>query len=293
MPRVEAREFSQFSQEKERENIFLREKFGLVKVDLQKDRGLPKFAYISEFDGWAVERELFLGRWLEFAPVQRLRGIHQLGLNRDFPLPNSHTRFEHSAELTIRSTLQLWRLSSHFREEFLKMSSDYPLNLNPHLSEKERQEEQISKTVKLGAIYAALHDIATPAGGDTVKYIVGLDDDRDLPQVLNWNFAEFAQLCQKDGFDPEEVIKLFTRLAKRKEKGILGQLIHCSGGENRSFDLDSLCYTLMDAQVVLGLSWDKPLENKETRVIKEELEATAQGLKKQQFVIWSNPTREL
>lgn len=286
MPGPEARESPEFSKEERGEREFLRRTFGLVQVNPIKDRGVPQLAYISEFDGWAVERESFLGKWLEFAPVKRLRGICQLGLNRDLPLPNPHTRFEHSAELAIRSTLQLRRLSSpHFREEFLRMSSHYPLNFNPHpfVSQETRKDIQILQTIKLGAIYSALHDIATPAGGDTVKYIFGLDDDRDFPQVLNWNFAEFAQLCQEDGFDPEEAIRLFTGLAKRKDKGVLGQAIHCPGGENRSFDLDSLCYTLMDAQVALGLSWDQPEENKKTpEIIREELEATAKDLKKQQ-----------
>lgn len=276
MPKPEVRGFSEFSQEDQREREFLRKTFGLVQVDSQKERGTPRFAYISEFDGWAVERESFLGRWLEFSPVRRLRGIRQLGLNRDFPLPNPHTRFEHSAEVSVRAVLVLSHLARDFREEFLTLSSNYPFNLNPDLSGKEKEDEQIFKTIKLGAIYAANHDDATPAGGDAVKYIFGLDDDRDLSRILGWNFAEFSRLCREDGFDAEEVIKLFTRLAKRKDKGILGQLIHCPGGKNRGFDLDSICYTLMDAQVSLGLSWEgldhRLRDDRFARAVKEVLE---------------------
>lgn len=245
-----------FSQENPKA-VFLRKEFGLVKADPQRDRGLSSLSYISEFDGWAIEKDSFLDKWLEFAPVKRLAGVHQLGLNRHFPLPNNHTRFDHSAEVALRTTLVLSRLARDFREEFLVLSCDYPLSLNPQLSGKEKEDEQIFKTIKLGAIYAVNHDIATPAGGDAVKYIVGLDDDRDLPMVLNWHREDFAALCQEDRLNPKEVTKLFVKIAQRKEKGILGQLIHRSGGEDRGFDLDSICYTLMDAQACLGLSWMK------------------------------------
>lgn len=238
------------------EGRFPQRVFGLVKVDFLHDRGFPGVNYISEFDGWAVETESFLDRWLEFSPVKLLHERFQLGLNRSFPLPNNHTRFEHSAEVALRSVLVLIRLAHESRGEFLALSQDYPLNLNPDLSGEQRENEQVLKTIKLGAIYATIHDIATPAGGDAVKYIFDLDDDRDLPEVLKWNFAEFSRLCQEDGFDPEKTLALFTKLAKRQDKGILGQLIHRFGGKDRGFDLDSICYTLMDAQVCLGLSWD-------------------------------------
>lgn len=272
--------------------VSLRREFGLVKVDSRWGRGLSNLAHISEFDGWAIEKESFLGRWLEFAPVRRLRGVHQLGLNRCFPLPNNHTRFDHSAEVALRTTLVLSRLARDFQEEFLALSQSYPLNLNPQLSGKERENEQIVKTIKLGAIYAASHDIATPAGGDGIKYIVGLDDDRDFPMVLSCRREDFTRLCQEDGFNPEDVAELFVQLAQRKEKGILGQLIHCSGGdsgrEDRGFDLDSICYTLMDAQSCLGLSRRQQDSRspevipQEGFVIQTELERTGSYLDKQQ-----------
>lgn len=268
------------SQERQETASFsFRKEFGLVKVGPQRDWGLRNLVCISEFDGWAIEEESFLGRWLEFSPIKRLRGVHQLGLNRYFPLPNNHTRFDHSAEVALRTVLALSCLARDFRKEFLALSQGYSLNLNPQLSGKKRENEQISKTIKLGAIYAANHDIATPAGGDAIKYIVDLDDDRDLPMVLSWHEKDFAALCQEDGFNPEEVTKLFIKLAQRKEEGILGQLIHCSGQEDRGFDLDSICYTLMDAQVCLGFF---RMRQDSRLVIQTELGKAASYLDKQQ-----------
>ncbi|MBF8249752.1 MAG: hypothetical protein HW400_353 [Candidatus Levybacteria bacterium] len=282
-----SRDFGDFPQ-RSAEAVFLRREFGLVKVDSLPSQGLYSLAHISEFDGWAVEKESFLGRWLEFSPVKRLSGIHQLGLNRYFPLPNNHTRFDHSAEVALRTTLVLSRLARDFREGFLALSQHYPLNLDSQLSGREREEEQINKTIRLGAIYAANHDVATPAGGDAVKYIVGSDENHDLPMVLDWHRKDFAKLCQKDGFNPEEVIEFFVKLAQRKDEGILGQLIHCSGGKDRGFDLDSICYTLIDAQACLGLSSiqqnsrSSKVIPQEELAIQSELEKTASYLDKQQ-----------
>ena len=273
-----------FFQGEQEERNFLRNEFGLIRVDPIGERGLPYFAYLSEFDGWAVEKESFLGKWLDFSPVKRLKGVAQLGLNRNFPLPNTHTRFDHSAELTVRTVLSLRQLARDHREEFLKMSSGYSLNLAPNLSGREKEEEQILKAIKLGAIYAASHDIATPAGGDGIKYVFGLDDDQDLPDVLSWNSAEFSRLCQEDGFDPETIAPIFTKIAQRNDEGILGQLIHKSGGENRGFDLDSICYTLMDAWRCLDFFQRDPFpDNKTARVAGEIGQASKGDIIQEQF----------
>lgn len=255
-------QFDKFSQSEKKEKDFLQREFGLRKVENEADSS--GLAYISKIDGWAIEKESFLGRWLESAPVKRLRGVSQLGLNRYFPLPNFHTRFDHSSEVALRSVLELSRLARNFREEFLKMSADYPLGLNPQVLGKEEKDEQILKVIKLGAIYAINHDVATPAGGDGVKYIFDLDDDRDLLEVIKWNFEEYSRLCREDGFDPDKILALFTKLARREDEGILGQLIHRSGRKDRGFDMDSICYTLMDAQNCLGLDSNLAIKSRTT-----------------------------
>ncbi len=274
------RQFDRFSQSEREERDFLQREFGLRKVENERDTS--DFVYISKIDGWAIEKESFLGRWLEFTPVKRLRGVSQLGLNRYFPLPNFHTRFDHSSEVALRSVLTLWRLAHDFKEEFLKVSADYPLELNPQASGKDKENEQILKVIKLGAIYAINHDVATPAGGDGIKYIFDLDDDRDLPEVIKWNIEEYSKLCREDGFDSDRILSLFTKLARREDEGILGQLIHRSGREGRGFDMDSMCYTLMDAQNCLGVGVGESVGEVRPQAVENQLKVIAADLKSQQ-----------
>src|SRR4030042_4754158 len=108
---------------------------------------------------------------------RRLFGIYQLGPNRNYPLLNRQNRGEHSVFVAVScaTTLQSLytqdpkRLAEKFREDFSKERLAIPDDGNG----------LISTGVDLTVATALLHDLATPAGGDTFKYTAGLDEKKN------------------------------------------------------------------------------------------------------------------
>jgi len=189
-----------------------------------------------------------------------LFGKHQLGLNRYSPLPNSHNRGEHSLYLAIEMlrTLQSLDEKDHIRL-IRKLRNDFK---NEGLPEPKSDEEVIIIATNLAATVAALHDLGTPAGGDTIKYVTGRKEE----DVVEWFLSKknIALRKQRDelltvlngyGLTPDH-IRYLVRCIKEESNSLIGEMINPTRGDK--LDWDRMSYTLLDLQAATLLSNEIP-----------------------------------
>jgi hypothetical protein len=180
---------------------------------------------------------------------QRIFGVHQLGPNRYYPLENHHNRGEHSIYVAVNAARTLQALYDRdkeglvakFREDFTKEGIPLP----------DTDEEVIFAGLDLAVTTCLVHDLATPAGGDTFKYLANLDEEENL----GWLLSEDRY---SPGSDKEEAIgvletrgiektqqEYIIRCVQGKSETLIGEIVHPPKGDK--MDHDRIGYTLLDS----------------------------------------------
>lgn len=181
----------------------------------------------------------------------RLFHVRQLGPSSAYPIPSDHTRGEHSVFVTVDMVRTIQSLANAqpdvlaqtLRRDFQKENIGVDSKSN---------EEVLEIATDLAVAMGMLHDIATPAGGDTFKYAVGLHEEQDLPwmfsegrEIFGEKIDEIVELLRGRGFDERHLSYIF-RCIKGESDTVLGNLISSTSDE---LDADRKGYTLLDSQV--------------------------------------------
>ncbi|PIS15786.1 hypothetical protein COT62_01795, partial [Candidatus Roizmanbacteria bacterium CG09_land_8_20_14_0_10_41_9] len=211
----------------------------------------------------------------------RLFNVRQLGPSTVYPIPTDHTRGEHSIFVTVDmvrtiQTLvntQPYILAQTLRRDFQKGKIDV---------DSKNDEEIFEMATDLAVAMGMLHDIATPAGGDTFKFLLGLHEERDVTwmfseegrKALGKNVDEVVEILRSRGFD-EHHLSYILRCIKGESDTVLGNLISTTGDE---LDVDRRGYTLLDSQVSGLLDREIPDPLLPEPMLNESLDLTMMAL---------------
>jgi len=132
---------------------------------------------------YPVIRGGFINAIAETRFFRRLFDVHQLGLARYYPLPNPQSRGEHSIYLAVNMVRCLQSLCDKDRATLVqRLQSDF---IQVGLYSPGMNDDDILNTAcDLTVLAAMMHDMATPAGGDTFKYLMGLDEEQEIEWLM-------------------------------------------------------------------------------------------------------------
>lgn len=160
-----------------------------------------------------------------------LFGKHQLGLDRHYPLPNPHTRGEHSIYLTVdlMRTFQSLDEKSHgplverLRRDFEGIGRTDLVGLEG--------SELVERAAGILLATGMLHDLMMPAGGDTLKaFMKNNGVPMDEEDNLAWFFSEENLTLKNERDELRQVIKDTLGI----DDGLLAYMVECIQGKSRS-----------------------------------------------------------
>jgi len=184
---------------------------------------------------------------------QRLFGVHQLGPNREYPLHNHHSRAQHSIHLSINAARTLQALHDN-NPDLLVQKARADLIATQLAEEDMSNQEILNLYTDILITTTMIHDLATPAGGDTIKYLLNLDEEKDLRWLLSQN-PELLKALQDRGFD-ERHVAFCIACVQGKSDSLIGQMIHPPEGDY--MDWDRISYTLFDGLAIQLFTPDVP-----------------------------------
>jgi len=181
----------------------------------------------------------------------RLFGVAQLGPRLDFPVANTHSRAVHSISTTIDMLRILQVLSDKSSEILeLRLRKDFE---NEKFYDPEMSREAIfNLATDICTFTGMLHDIATPAGGDAIKYFAHLDEEVDIEYLLFGSDSnlqlqrdELFAICKQRGLGIDH-LKFIVNCIQGKSVSLIGDMIHPTKGD--LLDQDRAAYTKGDAK---------------------------------------------
>jgi len=206
---------------------------------------------------------------------QRTLGIHQLGINSYSPLPNPHNRGEHMDYLAVNMARTLHSVYQITPDQLLAtiardlLQAGLPVPATP--------DQLLHLYTDLAMVVATTHDLATPAGGDTLKYLLKLDEEADLEYLLSSNCPilkgprrELLEVLQKHGLNSAH-LDFVIACVQGKSDSLIGHMIHPPQGDH--LDWDRKAYTLLDCQAATLLDAEVP--ESVVRISNSELDARA------------------
>jgi hypothetical protein len=196
---------------------------------------------------YPVIGDSFIGNLASTELWERARGISQLGWNGSYPLSNTHSRGSHefiTAINIVRVLQELYdkdagALAARLRADFMDES---------FYDESMTDMEICLLAAKLGALTGMSHDIATPAGGDMMKRVMGMDEEEDLKALLygsDPDAKEYRDVTQGYGLD-EQHLAFMLKCVQGESHSLIGDMIHTVEGDH--LEQDRLSYTFHDLQ---------------------------------------------
>jgi len=209
---------------------------------------------------YPVVRGGFIHTIAETKLFQRLFGVHQLGLARYYPLPNPHSRGEHSIYLAINMMRSLQALDNKDRNVLLaRLQDDFTRAgiYSPDMND----EDLLNTACDLTVLVALMHDLATPAGGDTFKYLLGLREEDELEWLIFGNNEGYQEareellgILSKRGLK-EKHLRYVIECIQGQSDTLIGQMV--SPKDRDELDFDRAAYTLLDCQAATMLNPDE------------------------------------
>lgn len=203
----------------------------------------------------------FIDQISETKLFNRLFGVSQLSFHPHFPLNNEHSRGHHSIHVAINMARTMQTLSNN-SPEILEERLRRDFTQEPFYDPKFRQEEVFKLAVNLAVLTAMEHDQATPAGGDAIKYITGIDEE----EVVKWLFlgdhkilegerSEFLELLKNHNLTSDH-LRFAINCIQGKSNSLIGDLIHPKFGDY--LDWDRFAYTSLDTVEVSAFHNELP-----------------------------------
>lgn len=206
-----------------------------------------------------IKRNGLVGQIANTKAFGRLMKIAQLGLARDYPLPNWHSRGEHSLCLTVNSIKSLQA-----------MEDADPAQLEERLRDDFTDETFYNHAMDRTAVFdlatdltvcaTTMHDLRTPAGGDTFKYLLNIREEDELERFLFGNYIasdyeseELLAILAERGIS-ENHLRFVTRCVKGESSSLVGDLLSPARGDK--LDHDRISYTLLDCEQA-GMFWQE------------------------------------
>ena len=128
---------------------------------------------------YPVTTDGFIGSLLETDLFKRQFGVHQLGPLRIYPLPALHTRGQHEIYTTVNMVRTLQTLADR-DPDTLETRARRDFAEQPFFDEEMSREDLFNLLSDLSVLAGVTHDWATPAGGDTMKYVFNMNEEKDL-----------------------------------------------------------------------------------------------------------------
>ncbi len=208
-----------------------------VATNAEIPRGHP---LVDDLDPLELKPNCPLYSLFEFPPIRRRFAIGQLGLNRDAPLANRHTRGQHEFQVAMEGLKAAVKLGLPPRDQLLAF------------------------------VAGATHD-PHPALGDAAKNLLGISEvdaadeywiEKNSSFWEGWLEKISANFGLRISFD--DLQKFIQQVIRRQEHSLPGVLAH--GPSKSELDLDFFAFTAVDtigmqqALRVLDSRYDSPEE---------------------------------
>lgn len=173
----------------------------------------------------------YIDRLSETQYFERILNIQQLNWNNGYPLSNYHSRGDHSIYTAINMVRTIAalaerdpaRLEERLRRDFAEAS---------FYSEDLSRNSLFDLAVDLAVTAGMLHDLATPAGGDLIKHVAGLNEEEDIVWLLTNDLPEYKEgrdelwrILATQGLD-EAHVNFVTDCIAGRSASLIGDLIH-------------------------------------------------------------------
>jgi len=178
------------------------------------------------------------------ATFQRLFGVFQLGPSRHYPIHNFHTRAQHSIYFAVDSVRTLQTLDDWDSGRLLEVLKNDLEAVG--LAEGLDDEQILAVSADLLVTSAMIHDLATPAGGDTIKYLLDLDEEKSLDDLLK-DDSKILEVLRKRGMGRRH-LDFSIKCIQGKSNSLIGQIIHPPDGDY--MDGDRRGYTKTDERAI-------------------------------------------
>lgn len=233
----------------------------IQRLDLAPDKPFPSREERDKY-GWPLT-------WMDFGHLQnsfypvvgggfiaevantqlwrRLMEIPQLSWDDMYPIFNQHSRGSHSLYVAISMVRVLQSLHDKSPEGLLeRLKIDF--TREGLLTGGETDDEILKLAADMAALVGMTHDIYTPAGGDMMKNIMGLDEEADIENLLTNSGrereAELLALIKGRGLTNEH-IQYVIRCVQGRSESLIGEMIHSENGD--VLEQDRLAYTIQDS----------------------------------------------
>lgn len=193
----------------------------------------------------------FIAQIAETKLFRRIFGVHQLGPNRHYPLANDHNRGEHSIYLTVNLVRSLQALDEKNHHNLVsKLRLDF--GNNGLIAEAVTDEHIVDLACDLLVVCGMLHDLMTPSGGDTFKYLLKMKEEDDLHRLFSEGIPsldeeknELMTILSARGLNDRQ-LSYAVDCVRGQSGSLLGEMIHPEGKDQ--LDWDRIAYTLLDGQ---------------------------------------------
>ena len=176
---------------------------------------------------------------------RRTLGIPQLGWKDNYPLENIHSRGSHQLFVATSKARVMQGLHSACPDKLVRrLRNDF--TGEPFYDESMSDEEISQLATRLAVLIGMTHDIYTPAGGDMMKHIMDMDEEKDAAKLLDdgdERVSEFISALESQGLTRQHM-EFAIRCIQGASGSLVGEMIHSEKGD--MLEQDRLAYTVQD-----------------------------------------------